>query len=367
MTIPGVGTFIQPDFETQTGTEYKTAIDNSIKVMSQVAALFAPHESAVADMYVQLDAGSLFTNNEVVIIPAQQTSIFTRPVTHPRIDRIVIDVNGTAEIIPGVEAASPAPPDIGGTKLPICQVLLNITMTTITNEDIADERVLGAFGSGSGSGSAGVFFENISGVNPSDPGELGNGTWELYSGLVQVQPYYHPGAFSPHIDPGYDTYVRPVSNTGTEQVLFYVLPGPPATPAPAYGPFDYGVKTFRCRCNMGAEVFVWEILYENYITGNHGFKDFTLWGLKASNASNYEGYYTNPALADNDTNWVQLTTEEDHFELTATPTRIKVLNVTEKYQYYQIKVTRNWEDSNTFGINRLELNSGCYRWFKTAE
>jgi hypothetical protein len=72
---------------------------------------------------------------------AQTTATITAPTTDPRIDRVVIDdTTGTVSVITGTEAASPTPPALTAGKLPIAQVALVVSQTTIVNADITDER-----------------------------------------------------------------------------------------------------------------------------------------------------------------------------------------------------------------------------------
>lgn len=142
-----VGSWADPDFQTQTGTVYKTNLDNDLIVGKRITDNFAPHEKATPDMNVLIDAGNIFID-QVLTEKAQQTvGPFTAPTTNPRIDRIVKDqTTGNAEIVAGTEAPSPSPPAIPGEKDPNCQVKLIVGQTSITNQDITDERLSGAGG-----------------------------------------------------------------------------------------------------------------------------------------------------------------------------------------------------------------------------
>lgn len=144
-----VGTWQDPNFQAQTGTAYKTALDNAIKVAKRLNIAFAPHEQSTPNMTVRLDAGFIFTSaGALTEVAAQSSATITAPVTNPRIDRIVIDkVTGAVSVVAGTEAASPTPPAIPTGKLPVAQVLLQTSTTTITNQIITDERI--AIGSGS--------------------------------------------------------------------------------------------------------------------------------------------------------------------------------------------------------------------------
>jgi len=140
-----VGTFTQPNHETQGGTAYKTAIDNSIAVMSRIAASFAPHEQSSPNMTVRVDAGVLWVSGDLVEVSAQNTSTITAPTTNPRIDRVVIDATtGSNLVIQGTESANPSPPAIPFGKLPVAKIYLTTTTTAITNQIITDERVIGS-------------------------------------------------------------------------------------------------------------------------------------------------------------------------------------------------------------------------------
>lgn len=138
-----VETFDQPDFTSDSASEYKTKIDSAISIHNKVAGDFAPHEVSTPNMTVQVDAGKLFTPGGITLTEqSQQTSgTITAPSVNPRIDRIVIDSNtGAISIITGSEAASPSAPAITAGKLPIAQILLATSTTTITNSLITDER-----------------------------------------------------------------------------------------------------------------------------------------------------------------------------------------------------------------------------------
>jgi hypothetical protein len=137
-----VGTFVQPDHLTQSGTEYKLAIKNSIMALARMAGPFAPHEQSSPNMTVRIDAGAvLIGSTPVEVSSGQNTAAMSPPVTNNRIDRVVVAAaNGIVSVITGAEAASPAAPDIPSGYLPVAQVLITPSTTEITNSDITDER-----------------------------------------------------------------------------------------------------------------------------------------------------------------------------------------------------------------------------------
>lgn len=144
MGINPVGTWATADFETQTGTPYKTALDNDLAVAERIARSFAPHAKATPDMNVLVDPGAVFNDNAFTEKTQQTAGPFTAPVSNPRIDRVVVDnLTGVASIIAGAEAGSPVAPAIPDEKTPICQVALTVGQVAITNAHITDERIGG--------------------------------------------------------------------------------------------------------------------------------------------------------------------------------------------------------------------------------
>lgn len=137
-----VATFDQPDFTSDTATEYKTSIDASIRVLYEIAANFAPHEAASPNMTIVVDAGKIWDGATYTSKSQQATGTITAPSTNPRIDRVVISTSGTVSVITGSEAASPVAPAITSGTMPVCQVLLQTSTTQITNSMITDERPL---------------------------------------------------------------------------------------------------------------------------------------------------------------------------------------------------------------------------------
>ena len=134
-----------PDFTSQTASVYKANIDAGFAVADRLAWAFAPHEQDVGspqpDMTVRLDPGALFDGTTLTEVSAQSTGTITAPTTNPRIDRVVIDEStGAVSVIAGTEAPSPSAPAITAGKLPIAQVALVVSQTSIDNADITDER-----------------------------------------------------------------------------------------------------------------------------------------------------------------------------------------------------------------------------------
>jgi hypothetical protein len=71
-----VRTLTQPDNSTQTGAQYKGAIDDAVNVLAQIGGLFAPHAKTVPDLTVLVDAGRLFAAGAIATQNQQTVSGF---------------------------------------------------------------------------------------------------------------------------------------------------------------------------------------------------------------------------------------------------------------------------------------------------
>lgn len=139
-----ISTPVQPNFTSQTGTVYKTSIDDSIAVASRLDWVFSAHEQDTPNMTVKLEAGVLWDGVTLIEKATQNTGIITAPSSNPRIDRVVVGKwDGVVSVITGTENASPSVPAIPAGKVPICQILLDDSPVTtiITNSLLTDERI----------------------------------------------------------------------------------------------------------------------------------------------------------------------------------------------------------------------------------
>ena len=149
-----VSDYAQTNFTIDTGTAYKTKIDKNFIVGQRVVGCFAPRQAATPAMTVTLDAGHIFAGTTLTEVASQVTGTITAPTGNPRIDRVVVDrLTGVIAVITGTPGVSPAVPAITSGKSPICQVLIQVSSTTVTNAMITDERDF----SGLGHGTAGEY------------------------------------------------------------------------------------------------------------------------------------------------------------------------------------------------------------------
>ena len=105
------------------------------------AALFV-QASTPPSMSLQVAAGHILSETTLTEIAAQATSAFTAPITHPRIDRLVLN-SGMLAVRAGTEAASPTPPSFSSGDTPLAQVALFPGMAAIAANGLTDERALG--------------------------------------------------------------------------------------------------------------------------------------------------------------------------------------------------------------------------------
>lgn len=352
-----VGTFLQPDHETQSGAIYKAAIDNSLAVLARIGQMFAPHEQATPNMTVRLDAGALLANVTLSEIAAQSTGTITAPTgTDHRIDRVVIDATtGAVSVITGTPGALPrTAPAITTGKLPICQVALAHGMTVITNDLITDERV----GGGGGGGEAfpvNSIYQNR-GVNPAT--ELGYGTWSPLSAL-SCYPMAQSAIF----------VKATVEKTGEGDYAYKATDPGISLTGPREGKCwmgDAGAHPLRFHIDLGQPQLIIRIYYENHhatgVQTNQGVKNFTFWGSNNPEAFAQLTYGI-------DTNWTQLTTSQATFDQHAAadapdPKYINVTN-TVAYRYYAIKCVDSHGGVYDMGIRRIVLQSQ-FSWLRTA-
>lgn len=353
-----VGTFDQPNFETQFGTEYKTAIDNCFAALSRIGQMFAPHEQDTPDMTVRVDAGALLANVTLSEIAAQSTGVITAPAgSDHRIDRVVYDsLTGAVSVITGTPGALPrTAPAITTGKLPICQVALAHGMTVITNDLITDERVLG--GGGGEAFPVGAIYINTTGIDPAT--ELGYGTWSAISiGLTAVlKP---PTAYS-------DTYVE-ANNVGAGYEAFLAMdPALPLTGSQTGNSWIAPVGTQRFHIALPDPIILTQLILNNFHHNggdtNVGAKDFTLWG------SNDAAAFADLTYA-NDTNWTQLTLSLSQWAIhvSADQADPQYSNVTgaAAYKYYALKIANNWGSGASVGFRKLALYGTYSSWERTA-
>ena len=136
------GAFNQTNWSVNDPNTWRTYTDGNFLVLQQLGAAFMPSQSSPAAMTITIAAGLIFIYGSAPVSQAAQTcGTITAPVSHPRIDRAVIDsVTGALSIITGTEAVSPSAPSIPFGKLPICQIALAVGQSTIINANITDER-----------------------------------------------------------------------------------------------------------------------------------------------------------------------------------------------------------------------------------
>lgn len=150
-----VSTFSQSNFNTQTATAYKTALDGNTAAMAAIGDAFAPHAVATPNMTVQLDEGSIQVGSRLAWIGMQTSATITAPITYPRLDLISVSMQtGVIMVTTGVENTNPVLPEVPAGSIAVGQILLAITSTAITDSMIGDQRSLYVMNGGNLAGSA---------------------------------------------------------------------------------------------------------------------------------------------------------------------------------------------------------------------
>ncbi len=136
-----VDRFDAPDNTSDDASTYKANIDNATTLNNLVAGDYFCSGQDTPDMTVRVEAGTRFIGGVLSQDAAQNSGTITAPSSNPRIDRVGLDPeDGSIVVITGSEAASPTAPDYTAGLLPIAQISLATSTTTITNSLITDER-----------------------------------------------------------------------------------------------------------------------------------------------------------------------------------------------------------------------------------
>lgn len=144
MTTP----FNQPDMTAQGGTQYKTNIDDGIRVLAQIAAGLNVQAQDTPDMTVKIIGCRIWRRDTAaaVTVATQNTATITAPAADPRIDLVSIDLDpasgnfGDIVVTTGSEAETPAVPAVPAGHVPLAQIALTVGQSSILNVDITDLR-----------------------------------------------------------------------------------------------------------------------------------------------------------------------------------------------------------------------------------
>lgn len=126
-----------------------TGLSGTMMVTSPRFGAIPPGTTATnSGTTVTLSAAAGISASNVPLIFWQRTSVITAPVSNSRIDRVVADATtGAISIITGTPSVTPTPPAFTAGVIPIAQILLTSSTTSISNSMITDERSIGMAGS----------------------------------------------------------------------------------------------------------------------------------------------------------------------------------------------------------------------------
>ena len=134
--------------------KYPPALDADLfnriaSLLADTVAKGAPRAQDTPDMTVYIPAFVGYMDGVRVSFAGGSTGAISAPSSNPRIDRIQLTSAGALEVQAGTEAASPTPPTLQASKIPICLVYLRVGATHIDDADdstnayiYADERPL---------------------------------------------------------------------------------------------------------------------------------------------------------------------------------------------------------------------------------
>ncbi len=142
--ISPVGTFVQPNYTTQSGSAYPLGLDAAMAVAARLIGTFAPHPASPPSLSVVVDGGHIYNPATRVLteVAAQTVAITAAPASGTsRIDRVVINrYSGLASVTAGVAAVAPVAPAIPPDACPVARVTVAAGCTAIISTLMADER-----------------------------------------------------------------------------------------------------------------------------------------------------------------------------------------------------------------------------------
>jgi len=118
-----------------------TIIEDGVNQVIDFGSMFNVQPTDPASMALDVLPGVIFDLKTVTTKGKQTTSNFAAPSNDDRIDRVVADkVNGTVSVVTGSEASNPSAPNFSEGKVPLAQVYLTPSTSSLTESDLTDER-----------------------------------------------------------------------------------------------------------------------------------------------------------------------------------------------------------------------------------
>jgi hypothetical protein len=162
-----VAKYVPPDSTAQDWATWRSGLDGAVVAGARIDQAFLPQAQDTPNMTVRVLAGALLNGTTLTEVAAQNTGTIVAPVTHPRIDRVVLNpATGAIQVVTGTEAASPVAPAIPAERLPLCRFQLATGTAAISNPMIVDERV----GTGGGGTASDDSFVDVASATTLDLG-----------------------------------------------------------------------------------------------------------------------------------------------------------------------------------------------------
>lgn len=93
-------------------------------------------EQATPNLTLEVQVGVVwFTQQDYVAFAGGDSPVFTAPTVNPRRDILTLRNDGTLQVLMGAEAASPVPPIIPSTDVPLAQIFSRVGQTKIRDND----------------------------------------------------------------------------------------------------------------------------------------------------------------------------------------------------------------------------------------
>jgi len=141
-------TFDLPNYNDTTYPEQARLYAADLQMLTQTASLTGTKSGLQVaaqgspNMTVQVGSGEIYWLNSVVAVAAGNLTITPAHALHPRVDLVVVDLNGTKSVVAGTPAAVATEPALPANSVAIAQVTIPANDTTISTGQIKDRRIV---------------------------------------------------------------------------------------------------------------------------------------------------------------------------------------------------------------------------------
>lgn len=112
---------------------------NKLKDDAYLSSMLLAHEQDTPGLTLEVEEGIAYFGSTRVDYAGGSSPTFTAPVTHPRIDALVLKRDGTLLRIAGTENSSPVPPQIPTSYVAIALIYNRVGQTTIRDASVSGQ------------------------------------------------------------------------------------------------------------------------------------------------------------------------------------------------------------------------------------